>query len=642
MSIYKIITLLLAFLMACSQAYSQNRGSEPRVDAHVLHPKINPINPNLIAYQQGGNIKIINRAENMVPVYEISCIRDEDVGRGDTQSRDIFDVTTEDVDINETSFDCSYFEWRPVLDSSGRYWFAYTSASERSLNLGYVGENDVVLMDGTEKTFICTDYSASRNEYFENNCDHFEVYASPNGEVLNRPKWSPMGHQIIMNQGTGLYLIEGLRQVINNAAPQNVSALLLTEYAFFPEWSPDGRYLAYEYSPGFNQTRTENVQVQLLDLHDTDMMGRPLQGTPVREFLIDSNDLTDEQFKPKWSESGNYLTYMIPHVFEGQWNVRVDTVSFSDEGEIEFLDSITRGQGRYRASNVQSGGNMRSGYPVVRMANEDGVREVLLVVKNDQDRGNPILLYPLEMEAIRAGIDERAFPISNTVQNTHLNVVYDGTFTHIAYVSQEDGAFRLQTVTMNRNVIYEGEDERRPEIAVSAFPRELSRSSAFRRSMVIPGLGQFYKGERGKGLIFMGITVAALGGTAYLISQNQADSDAFSDARNEYITKYNTFLNGKLIGVSPTDLNDLYSNIDGDYGDLEDLNQTISNRNLFITASAAVLAGVYLYNLYDSRKGFPIIEYGNGRKGTVTMTPAVVQSPYSDSFAGGLKLSLNF
>lgn len=45
---------------------------------HHRHPRINPINPNLVAYEYEGNIRFVNKALSTFPdfpLYEIECER---------------------------------------------------------------------------------------------------------------------------------------------------------------------------------------------------------------------------------------------------------------------------------------------------------------------------------------------------------------------------------------------------------------------------------------------------------------------------------------------------------------------------------------------------------------------------------------
>ena len=97
--------------------------------------------------------------------------------------------------------------------------------------------------------------------------------------------------------------------------------------------------------------------------------------------------------------------------------------------------------------------------------------------------------------------------------------------------------------------------------------------SAAVRSIIFPGLGQFYKGDKVKGYIFSGSGIVSVSGLVY--SQIK-----YSDAHDDY-----------LRAVEVDDINEKYDKFNSYY----------KIRN----ATAVISAAVYLYNIYDCVNSSP-------------------------------------
>lgn len=631
-----LLTCSLLFTMGTHSAFGQSSRVQQGAEEHHRQPRINPLNPNLIAYEQGNSIKIINREEGRDPFFVIQC--DENFGTDVTED-ELFGFNESEENIRESSFDCAYFDWRPVLDPSGRYWFAYTSTRDRTLNVGYVQENTVTLGEGNFMTAYCKNYDRRTGETYVDGCDYFTIYRAENRNSIFRPKWSPDGQHLLVNEGSDLYMTGLLTGIVRKASPENVEMNLIAEDAFFPEWSPNGRYIAYEYNPSAMRQRDGGVEVQLMEINDYQNPAGSMQtAMALQDSLLDSRNMPDSQYKPSWSTTGSYLSYIVPGVDENLWNVKVDTVGYHSDGEIDFVDSASRGQLPYIASNVFRGQGMRSGYPVVSIGN----REVLVSIRNDQETGNPIQAHALNLENIRTNYRRGGNEVlsDETVQNNHLDVYFDGEMAHVAYVSQVDGSYSLQTMAFNANAIEsEGVEQ---SVAVKRFPRDLSPRKALFRSAMLPGLGQFYKGERKKGFLYLGVTVLAAGSLGYFASKNSTDYDEFQELKSDFKDSYDGLEGGELRPMPLNELQVKYANRPSDAQNLRDLESTISTTNLIITASAVTLAGIYVYSVIDSRKGFPVLNYGDGNKQKVSVTPQVQRALFSDTYAGGIKLNINF
>lgn len=586
---------------------SELENTDDEVDAHQRHPKINPINPNLIAYEYKGNIEIMDKSTNAV-VFRDEC---EEQEVEESTIGGLFEIQEGEDAPERSYFNCAYFDWRPILDQNGNYWFTYTSGVENALYIGYISYT----LDKEIASYKLRSYQK------------FEIFQSADNQVY-RPRWSPKGQYLIFNNGSGLYKTDRLYRSLREKDFESIDVSKIADHAYSAEWSPNGRYIIYEYSPPADQLDREERQGRLFLL---DLEG-PEPGeatTNIEDLIIRTGAMASERYKPRWSDSGNYLSFLIPSYTENNWDVKVVEVLYGENGEIEGLDSITGRVSRAFVENVFRGAELRSGYPITTLSGEDGSNEYLFVIKDDQANNNPIKIYPIDEETINEGVEKRSFTISSTNQNDNLDVVYDGSVTHLSYVSQVDGALKLQNVYMNSDVVFTEE----PEITIRNVPKELSRGGAFFRSALFPGLGQFYKGETKKGLIFGGAAVLTTAGAIYLASNNSSRVSDFKSV--EYPQQPES--------KSVSGIEDFYTKRQERYDQLKGIKSDIDRNNTFIIASVAVLAGVYLYNIYDSMRGFPIIRDRENNKIKLSLQPQVIPPLHdNDTFTAGLQFRLNF
>jgi len=587
-------------------------------DAHHRHPRINPINPKLVAFEYRGNIRIVDKSNNNNIIMEIEC---EDYDSDDFDLGGLFDQPTDTKELSRDGNNCVEFDWRPVLDQNGNYWFTYVQMDNKSLNFGFVNNDERC---GEE-----TDYE----------CDLFSVYRSSNN--IFRPKWSPNGQHIIFNDGRDLVKSNQLYNQLRKKEFETFDTVHLTSHAFFAEWSPDGRYLAYEYN---NPQDQENANIFLMDLKSgSDTDGRNSIRN-IQELILATGAPADGRFKPRWSESGRYISYLIESYIEGQWDVKVLEVLWSGNNpgnsEIDGLSSITGRTSRQFASNVSRGTEMRTGFPITTIRDSDGSTEVLFVIRADQDLNNPIRVYPINRGVINQGVENRARNISRTSQNEHMDVVFDGETTHISYVSQERGSMRLQKMYFNRS----GELGQSSVTYPDHFeiPRELSQRTAMIRSAILPGWGHYYKGERRKGLIHFGAAAAVAGSMVYLISKNNSDANTFNNLKAELPDPARSISDLIEGPNSIENINNEYQNRWSDYQRLADQQSKISRNNLLITLGATALVGGYLYTIYDSQKGFPVLLDRDNNRTQLVLQPQIMPSVESETFAAGFKLQLNF
>ena len=163
------------------------------------------------------------------------------------------------------------------------------------------------------------------------------------------------------------------------------------------------------------------------------------------------------------------------------------------------------------------------------------------------------------------------------------------------------------------------------------------------RSAMVPGYGQFYKGDTQKGLMMLGGAIIAATGLGLMLSKNNSDVNRFNSKADEFNNDFSDLLNGNLEGPLPlSELNEKYDGLTPRLDELKSLESKISRNNMLIVASATVLAGVYAFSIYDSRKGFPIVDFGEQGKRQITVAPQIIPDHEYREFAGALRFNFSF
>ncbi len=144
-----------------------------------------------------------------------------------------------------------------------------------------------------------------------------------------------------------------------------------------------------------------------------------------------------------------------------------------------------------------------------------------------------------------------------------------------------------------------------------------TRFKAFIRSMVIPGWGQFYGGEKTRGTLFSLATIGS--GIAALINQlNYQDKrDAYDDFLAEYVDERS--IERKM------QMEDMLDLVRKEAYDAE------SSRNITL----GVLAAVWVYNLFDAVIFFPDKKYESH-------VPRLTFETNKDMSRAGLALNFSF
>jgi TM2 domain-containing membrane protein YozV len=153
----------------------------------------------------------------------------------------------------------------------------------------------------------------------------------------------------------------------------------------------------------------------------------------------------------------------------------------------------------------------------------------------------------------------------------------------VAFVSQEGDANKLQVFDRpgtTRNV---------------TIPVEKSRTTALTRSLIVPGLGQMYKGQQAKGWLLFATEAASVGAAVYFFSQ--VDTGRLSTLEAAYQASLNQ-PNGCPDGPAGPCRNEAFNAWQSEY------DHATSSQKIAAVA-VGVAATVWLYNLIDSAMGFP-------------------------------------
>ncbi len=593
---------------------------------HQRYPKINPINPNLVAYEYGEKIRIVNKSSSNFPdfpLFEIECGSMQAVQA--TQSVSIFE-TTGDLGVIEpqrNDFDCAYFDWRPILDSRGNYWFSFTSSVSNTLYLGFINP-----------TLQCYQVDETTDKLVIKGCE-YDVLIRADNNTITRPKWSPDGQFLLYNDGNGLYMTMGLHDHIRRKDFSDLEISLLTRDAYYPEWSPNGRYIIYEFNTSLAANVVGDISADsvLVNLHIMDLKSPGTNSVflslPIDNYLVQSS--VNERVKPKWSQSGRYLSYLIPSVFEDRWDLKVTEVVLDETmDQILRLESVSGRQSRAYVTDVFRGSELRSGYPITTLSDGNTEEEILIYIKRDQENQNPIHVVPISRDAARVGIQRRTIIFNDSVLNDNIDAFFDGNVTHLTYSSQEGSAMRLQKKYMNREF---GEiHERMVPIPISYdLPRELSSRASTYRSVILPGLGQMYKGETGKGFVYLSTFAAATAGLVMIANKNRTDFAKFNEINIEFDN--NLVETNTLEGIEK-----YYQKRNADYRDLLELKEDISLNNTLIITAGVVMVGVYFYSIYDSRRGFPVIRTRDGSRTRLSVQPEIYEGNLFRPANAGIQL----
>ncbi len=525
----------------------------------VRRPVLCPSNPDLVAYERTARdaqeLYLYDKASGTVQQVAAPP-SEESAPAAETSFTELFEA----AELDRFSRYDGQLTWRPRLDPAGRQWFAFVggSGSGFDLYLSYVDDRGRLAADPPIHLAF----------------DGLEQF----------PRWSPDGRTLLFvsgnESGSDLYL---LPDVLIAAGRRGAVPTRLTanpDLEAFPAWSPDGQYVAYQTLTTQEGRRNWGISlVQPDDLNDGSV------AVPVP--LTDALSAYDE-FKPSWSPDGQHMAFYVsqarvdePDSDNLQQDVAVVGVVRSGRRQrIERGRLLTGFSPRLAVNVIPNEGRGPSWMPA-----PDALQ--LVYVKRDAPSRFPLYVTDVQRWLNRQPGYEQ--PLSTAFGTQYhrdpvLAALPNGV--RVAFVSQEGGANRLQ--------VFDRPSPGNAEQAIT-FPIERRRGTALARSLLVPGLGQFYKGQATRGALFLAAEAVALGAGAYFLTR--VDAGRLLDLEAAYLRSV------AEPGACPTGTgapceNEAFQEWQREYDSAR------TGRTLAALAFGTA-AGVWLLNVIDSGAGFP-------------------------------------
>lgn len=510
---------------------------------HHFHPTINPIVPEVISYQHRGRIQIVqdDAKGNRSSILEVNCSVE------DTPTAFFAEDVTE-----ASSRGCRYLQWRPTLDHKNRLWFSLISTTTNEILIGYI-----------DSSLNCRNRS---------NCKYFSLDIDKGSDLLLGITWSPDGEMLLLTHGDRLRLIYDLEKLIENEDPKGYQIYNYTvaEGASLPVWSSDQRFLAYEY---FEENRA--VDIHVLDFETWVNQNGRKSIIKISEQFPQISNL--EATKPSWSNTGHLLSFLVPSISgSDSWDVIV-TRLLQDESNIA-LQLYSSGEHR-EVRNFKRMFELIKG-PVLLSrteASSGNQIDVMVFVEDDFQLRNPVVRRRLGSQAT----DTKSVISERDVNNDHVDAVISKDRIRLAYTTQLDGG--MQTRIRDLQIVEDG------FLDMKTYSN-INRLSAMKSSWYYPGLGQFKKQERAKGMIF------SVGSTLLLATAIYSGINTQS-LLSDYDSKLSK---NKLLeqGFKTEEYNDTQVY-------LNEQRKKINQSKQLTKATLAAFFAVYVYNLFDVQRGFP-------------------------------------
>lgn len=602
----------LIFLLVCAipqTAVGQDEEGPSPLVGKIFDPVFSPSNRALVAYsrqvEDTRELYLYNaRTET---VRQVTAVDDSDENGGGAQG-----FLGAGTDQKLSRFE-GQPAWRPVLDPEGRQWFAFVSSASETgfgLFLSYVTE------DGT---------LADR------------VIELPFEGQAGTPTWKPDGRRLVFSgsrtgtTGNELFLYSNMDRFLqgDGDVPSSTKAVQLTDNPngnLYPDWSPDGQYVVYQ-SKQTGQGSQSNWGVNLLDMGS---WAGP-QGSPQPRSVRLSGQLNAyNEYRPTWSPNGRYVAFYVTQsrVGEGGENRRQDIALLSpvqgSGGRIETGRLLEGYTGQRMARNVLTNENRG---PVWHPSRSTAS---LLYVAQEEDMGNPIYLTnatawsdgEANFSRRLSSQFEKSTRLHKEVGATLGALERDGVL-RVAFASQVGENLRLQV----QEVSLGAQVQRR----AYRIPREVSDQTAFFRSALFPGLGQFYRGRSTRGWLFAAAGGLALGASAATIFGYRSALDEYQQT-----LRNNTSGRPNKTSLSREELFGTVDGLEGAYDDAERM-------HLYRTIALGTLAGVWAWNLFDSLRGPGyVLDPVYAGSSVRIQRPTVKVAAHGDESAYGLALRVQF
>lgn len=489
--------------LLCHNANAFENGKEITEEVQTLpgggrihNPVASPSNPDIIAYTR----QIDNKAQ--LYFFNIKTRKELLItGEPEEELSDIELLFSDfDSDDQET---LSFYEgdlvWRPVLDQFGMQWFAFTTSQsgKHQLSLGFLACEDSLLVELFDVEF---------------------------GQSIATPAFSPDGSKLVfVNQGE-LYLERNITTIVRNKDISLMNPLKITdnpEGNFFPSWSHDSRFIAYQRKP-LQGPRQGYESIFLIDVSGT---GNP-DMVPVTHLISDINRSGNQfnHMRPAWAPDDHVLAFYEVRNVGGRgdqvFDIRVLQV-VQDRANNRYFGELPE---RHRDNVFE-----RRVVPAPRngpnwVSLNLGRRSVtgLLFVRFDPDLFNPLYLssyhrYIRQQDALEPMNLTTPRPQTGqaflypTTNNLFPTAVQSNGHTRLMYVYHDPtkGAHQIQMKDI------------RSDLKDVSIKRDIHRGKVMSLAAVYPGLGHYYIGEKKRALIVGGaFTALSLTTASFAVSKH--------------------------------------------------------------------------------------------------------------------------
>jgi len=594
---FVFVISVVCFCFIADQIVAQPQESAATRRGNVLSPIHCPVDPEFVAFERLENdtkrLYLLNRDSEKVIALTQNWVGSE------LTSKDIEWVLPGLSDSSDGALSSSegQLDWRRLPDSTGRFWFAYTSNGpgyDFDIYLSYFDKETQLISSTPIRLSL-----AGAQQY---------------------PKWSPDGQSIVFSseteKGEELYLLPDAGGLMKGGQFSLSALVQLTNDSVDdsrPVWSPEGRYIAYQSQQIEDDLKNSGVNVINIK-------------NPAKSVRITGELSNYHEYQPSWSPDGQYIAYYVSRDTVGEASIKslqdigVVKLLFDEESDRVEGGAVVKGQSLLLAENVlpasDRGPQWFSGINKKSKEEDRGV-SMLIYVKQDEVKNNPIEVVNFNRWLNVSGVGRPVRAEISKKYNTsqHRDVFLYGS--NLAYVSQVDGVNEVRTALFGKGQI------REPGMVTFT-----SEKQAWAYSLV-PGLTQWRKGEKRKSLMVGGGWLASIAAYAF-----------FSSDYNEAQTKYNAAQ--KAYGLVPDDAN--AQTFKDTFSAWKTAKNDLSGAALRTNLAIGVVGAIWAFNFIDSNWNIlQKIGVGRTKSSNYALTaPYFKKSSLTDSNTRLIGISLNF